>query len=215
MILRSLVIIKIGMKILIFFLISISCFAQKNTDFGIAKVSSLSPKPLDVGTNAPNFIGTDQYGNTVQLADLTNDGHVLILFYRGYWCGYCQKNLVEFQESFSSLSSAGVQVIAVAPETEKNIEKTVTKGNIEFSVISDTDNSIMKSYGVAFTVTKKYQEKVTAFTNYTLNDINNQSEAILPIPAAYLIDTNGKIVFVHFDPDYSKRVTVDDILNNL
>lgn len=203
------------MKILIFLLLSFSCFAQNKTDFGIDKIDSYQPKPLELGTKAPNFTGKDQYGDKLVLNEMIHDGYVLILFYRGYWCGYCQKNLVEFQESFSSLSSAGVQVLAIAPESEQNVEKTIKKGDLEFSVISDNDNTIMEKYGVAFRVTKSYQDKVAEYTKSDLTDINHQNEAVLPIPAAYLIDQNGKILYVHFDPDYSKRVTVSEILNKL
>lgn len=203
------------MKFLIFFLLSISCMAQQKSDFGMNDDGLLTPKPLKIGDLAPNFSGIDQYGNAISLDDMLSEGSVLVIFYRGYWCGYCQKNLAEFQEEFSSLSSAGVQVVAIAPETQQNVDKTIQKNNIEFSVISDNDNSIMKKYNVAFNVTKAYQDKVLKFTDSSLNVINNQKEAILPIPAAYLINAKGKISFVHFDPDYSKRVTVSQILNQL
>ena len=138
-----------------------------------------------------------------------------IFFYRGYWCGICKRSLEEFQSEFSSLSSAGVQVVAVAPEVESNIAKTVNQNNLEFSVISDSDNSIMKKYNVAFDVTPAYQDKVIKYFQTTLQEINGQNDAVLPIPATYLIDTNGKIKYVHFDIDYSKRATVKDILAKL
>jgi len=163
--------------------------AQDYNKFGIEKSSGSSLVPLEIGSKAPEFSGKDQFGNQIELSEMVEDGPVSVIFYRGYWCGICKRSLEEFQSEFSSLSSAGVQVVAVAPEVESNIAKTVNQNNLEFSVI-------------------KYFQT-------TLQEINGQNDAVLPIPATYLIDTNGKIKYVHFDIDYSKRATVKDILAKL
>jgi peroxiredoxin len=189
--------------------------AQDYNKFGIEKSSGSSLVPLEIGSKAPEFSGKDQFGNHIALSEIVQDGPVLVIFYRGYWCGICKRSLEEFQSEFSSLSSAGVQIVAVAPEVESNVSKTVNQNNLEFSVISDSDNSIMKKYNVAFDVTQAYQDKVIKYYQTTLQEINGQNNAVLPIPATYLIDTNGKIKYVHFDIDYSKRATVKDILAQL
>ncbi|NNE13610.1 MAG: AhpC/TSA family protein [Saprospiraceae bacterium] len=189
----------------------VSLVGQDYSKFGIDQSSS-DLSPLELGTTAPTFKGVDQNGQTVSLAQLNEDGPVLVVFYRGYWCGICQRSLLEFQEEFSTLSSAGVQVVAIAPEVEANIKKTVENNNLEFPVIADSDNSIMKSYQVAFNVTQEYQDKVLKYKGTTLAEINGQQNAILPIPATYLIGKDGTIKYVHYDPDYSKRATLSDIL---
>lgn len=207
------------MKYIIFSIVLMSSpaiiYAQDYNKFGIENSSANELVPLEIGSKAPDFSGKDQFGNPVSLSEIIQDGPVLIIFYRGYWCGICSRSLEEFQNEFSSLSSAGVQVIAIAPEVESNISKTVDQNNLEFSVISDKDNSIMKKYNVAFDVTKAYQDKVIKYFQTTLQEINGQEKAVLPIPATYLIDTDGKVKYVHHNIDYSKRATVKDILAQL
>jgi len=189
--------------------------AQDFNKFGIENTSGHNLKPLEIGSKAPEFSGKDQFGNTISLGEMVQDGPVLVIFYRGYWCGICSRSLQEFQDEFSSLSSAGVQIVAIAPEVEKNIVKTVEKNNLEFSVLSDSNNAIMKKYNVAFDVTQAYQDKVIKYFETTLQEINGQQQAVLPIPATYLIDTNGNVKYVHYDIDYSKRASVKDILAQL
>lgn len=189
--------------------------SQSIESFGIDSLESGVLKPLEIGTIAPEFAAKDQSGQVVSLKELNANGPVVLVFYRGYWCGICQKSLAEFQDELATFLSAGVQVIAVAPESEKNTLKTVEKSGLEFPVISDSDGSIMKKYNVGFKSNKMYQDKIVKYFDTTLNEINNQKEASLPVPATYLINTDGKISYVFYDPDYRKRVDIKDIMNNL
>jgi len=200
---------------LIIFVLPQFASTQDYNKFGIENSSGEKLIPLEIGSKAPDFKGVNQYGDKVSLSEMNQDGPVLVIFYRGYWCGICKRSLAEFQSEFSSLSSAGVQIIAVAPEIEENITRTVNENGLEFSVISDREYSIMKDYHVAFDVTQGYQDKVVKYFDTTLEKINGQDEAVLPIPATYLIDKNGNIKYVHFDINYSKRATVKEILAQL
>ena len=208
-----------AMRFLISFLLFVglsqNIWTQDYNKYGIENESAANLVPLEVGSVAPDFKAKDQFGNMISLSEMTQDGPVLIIFYRGYWCGICQKNLSEFQEEFSSLSSAGVQVLAIAPEVESNIDKTIDQNSLQFSVIADADNSIMESYHVAFNVTQDYQDKVVKYFDTTLEEINGQEDPVLPVPATYLINTDGTIKYVHHDINYGNRATVKDILNQL
>ncbi len=189
---------------------------KEYTKFGIDEGSIASLKPIAVGTQAPDFSGKDQNDNEVQLSQLLQKGDVVLVFYRGYWCPLCSKHLGEFVGKLDAIKAKGATVVAVAPEGSKNIDKTVTETKLDIPFISDSDNVIMKKYGVAFKVNNDYNEKFTKWQEgLTIGEVNGQEEAYLPIPATYIIGENGKVKWVQYDPNYSNRSSVDDILSQL
>lgn len=183
--------------------------------YGISEASIKNLNQIPVGEAAPDFTGIDQNGNTIQLSELTEIGDVVLVFYRGFWCGYCTKYLAEFTEKLDDFKSKGAQVIAVAPEGEKNIDKTVEKTGLEIPFISDGSGEIMRKYGVEFKVTKAMDKKFFDYKGYSLAEANEREEGVLPIPATYIIGRGGKVKWAHFDPNYSQRASIDDIFANL
>jgi peroxiredoxin len=171
-------------------------------------------KPLTIGSLAPDFDGIDQYGHNFNLKTSLEQSSVVLIFYRGSWCPVCKRYLSNFQDELSSLLSAGLQVIAVAPEVEKYRDETIENTGLEFPVILDDDNSIMIAYGVAFDVTQEYQNKIEQFKNIGIAEANEQDQAVLPVPATYIIGQDGTIQWVHFDINYKNRASVEEILEN-
>ena len=137
-----------------------------------------------------------------------------MVFYRGQWCPYCNRQLKELQDSLSFLQAKGATLVAISPEKPANISKTVEKTNAAYSVIFDDRLKIMKSYDVAFAVDSNTIERYKKF-GIDFNDANGSNGAILPVPAVYIINKEGRIVFKHFDTDYRKRVSVREILEHL
>jgi peroxiredoxin len=172
-------------------------------------------KGLAVGQQAPLFSGTDQNGKTVDLKKvLKTNKSVVLFFYRGQWCPYCNKHIKELQDSLQLLTGKNACVIGVTPETRDNINATVKKTNAAFSMIQDTDDSIMKSYGVNF---RMDDETFAKYKTYGINLEANNGNArhTLPVPATYIIGPSGKIKFVHFDSNYQKRASVKTLLAEL
>lgn len=170
---------------------------------------------LKIGEIAPNFNGVDQEGNKVSLEEKLKTGPVVLIFYRGYWCGYCSKQLGEFEEKLTELKSKNASIIAVSPEHAVLAKQMVVKSKTSVPIISDADQEIMKNYKVAFRVTQAYQDKVKNYVKKDLNEMSGYDQATLPVPATYVINQDGKIAYVFYNPDYSKRATVDDILKAL
>ncbi len=170
--------------------------------------------PLKVGTVAPSFEAVDQNGKTISLKSLTQKGSVVVIFYRGQWCPYCNKQLSALEDSLSLIIAKNATVIAVTPETAENVDKTIAKTKLSYSVLNDKGLKIMKAYKVAFDVDaetiKKYQGYGIEFEK-----ANGENGAVLPVPAVYIIDKKGKITYAYFDTDYKKRAFVQDIVNNL
>ena len=200
-------------------LISIMSIAQTEvakveSDAANPKVEIEKPVGLKVGDVAPQITGTDQDGKTVNLQEILKTKEVVIVFYRGQWCPYCNKELSKITEELATINAKGATVIAITPETAENIKKTIEKTKATFGIVEDKGLEIMKSYKVSFAVD---DETITKYKKYGIDfgKANGANGANLPVPATYIIGKDGKIKYTFFNPDYSKRASVEDIIKNL
>ena len=170
---------------------------------------------LKKGDKAPLFAATDNTGKPLNLkAILATHKAVVLFFYRGQWCPYCNKQIKHLEDSLTLLSAKGAYVVGVTPETGENINKTIEKTRASFSIIQDKGYAIMKAYQVDYVMDDSMLAK---YKNYGI-DIeknNGNTDHVLPVPATYVIGKDGKLVFVHFDKDYTKRPSVKAILDVL
>ena len=190
--------------LLIAIVISVASFSQ-NTKY---------PDGLKVGDKAPQFQSTDNTGKSFNLKTQLKSGDVVIIFYRGQWCPYCNKQLSQLNDSLSLITAKGATVIAISPETKENVGKTVGKTKASFSIISDSAMAIMKMYKVSFPVDETTQIK---YKNYGIDfsKANGSNGANLPVPATYIVGKDGIIKYVFFNPDYKVRSSVQDLLDHL
>ncbi|MCH7763804.1 MAG: AhpC/TSA family protein [Candidatus Marinimicrobia bacterium] len=170
---------------------------------------------LSKGDRAPLFEGVDQNGENINLAELLEKGSAVLIFYRGQWCPFCSKHLSELQDSLQMILDKGVSVIAVSPEKTENIKKTILKTNATFPILYDEGYKIMNAYGVAYIETTENVEKYNSYLKADLENANWDGSNTLPIPATYVIGVDGKIKYVHFNPDYKDRTSVSEILKQL
>ena len=111
-----------------------------------------APEGLFIASKAPDFKAKDQNGKEIRLKDLVKEGKVVLVFYRGYWCPYCNKELSRLQDSLQMIKDKGATLIAISPEKPDNISKTVEKTKAEYSILYDEGLKIMKAYEVDFEV---------------------------------------------------------------
>jgi peroxiredoxin len=208
-------------KILLFLLIATSTipaiYGQEipYPKFGIETEESQVPIGLKPGDKAPFFTGYDQFGKTVDLNKLLAKGPIVLFFYRGKWCPVCSRYLNNYQDSLSIITDQGFNVVAITPESIENVEQTIKLHKITFTVIYDCMERMMDDYKVMFSVTKAYQEKILSSTSVDIAKNNLHSPAHLPVPATYIINRQGIITAVQFDPDYQNRASVKWMLKNL
>ncbi len=138
-----------------------------------------------------------------------------MLFYRGYWCPYCKKHLASLQENLDKFKEKGVYVIVVTPEKVEKIQGTTISVKATFSIIHDVDNKIMSDYKVGFEVNEQNVPKYLSFTQKRIQEYNEIENNILLVPATYLIGNDNKVIYVPYDPNYSKRASFNEILNIL
>ncbi len=176
--------------------------------------SQTMPSGLQVNDKAPLFTAKDQDGKPVMLETMLQKGPVVLVFYRGQWCPYCNKQLAQLQDSASYIVAKGASLVAVSPETPENIKKTIEKTKAAYPVLSDEGMKIMDSYQETYAVDTA---TVNKYKNYGLDftAMNGSNGEHLPVPAVYVINKNGIIDYVHFDADYTKRASVKEILAHL
>jgi len=187
----------------------------------IVAVAQQPPKPhcgemnvLKVGDMAPPFIATDIAGASLDLRTLTKDKQVVLLFYRGAWCPYCTKYMAELQEHLDEIIAKNAVVIAVSPEVEASGLIAAEKSGATFHVVHDTEYAIMCAYGTAYELSPEMKEKFKGY-GIDLQATYGNRDGVLPVPATYIIGTDGKIKAVHYDPNYKERMPVSDILKAL
>ena len=173
-----------------------------------------APEGLFLNSKAPDFKAKDQHGNDVRLKDLLKKGKVVLVFYRGEWCPYCNKSLQRLEDSLQLIIDKGATLIAISPEKPESIAKTIEKTKAQYSVLHDEDLKIMKKYEVEFEVPentlKRYRNG-----GIKIDEINGKNGNYLPVPATYIIDKEANITYRFFNQDYKKRPSVKEILDHL
>ncbi|HCC30340.1 MAG TPA: alkyl hydroperoxide reductase [Marinilabiliales bacterium] len=172
-------------------------------------------KGLATGTKAPVFKAIDADNAVFDLNEAIKSGSVVVIFYRGFWCPFCNKHLAQIQDSLSLITDKGVTVVAISPEKPEYLDKMTDKTGAKFRLLYDEGYKIADAYDVTFTPDSKQLFVYNTVLSGNLKDTHSDDSQRLPIPATYIIDKNGTIVWRQFDPDYKNRSTVDDILKNL
>lgn len=173
------------------------------------------PEGLFINSKAPDFKATDQFGHEIRLKEVLKDSLVVLIFYRGQWCPYCNKQLRKFEDSLQLIKNKGARLIAVTPEKAEFISKTIEKTKASYSLLYDKEMKIMNAYAVSFQVDDKSVSRYKNADIDLLTANGQKDKAFLPIPATYIISKEGTILYRYFDSDYKKRPSVQEILNNL
>jgi len=173
--------------------------------------SGLADQSLKVGNKAPNFRLPNAVGKTVELQDLLSRNPVVISFYRGGWCPYCNLELRSLQQSLPEIKELGATLVAISPQTPDNSLSTVEKNDLEFEVLSDVGNQVAKEFGLVFVLPEELRPIYQDF-GIDLPAHNGEDTFELPIPATYVIAQDGTIIHAFVDADYTKRLDPAEII---
>lgn len=175
------------------------------------KDSGLADRCLAVGTEAPGFDLPDANGGRVALASLLERGPVVLAFYRGGWCPYCSTELRALQARLDDFARAGATLVAVSPQTPDHSLTTAEKLELTFPVLSDVGNTVARSYGLVFSLPEDLREVYAGF-GLDLPAANGDRTFELPLPATFVIGTDGVVSWRFADADYTKRAEPDDVV---
>jgi len=162
-----------------------------------------------VGDKAPMFTLKNAAGKEVALEDYLKDGPVVLVWYRGGWCPYCNINLQYLQQELPNMKAQGANLLALTPELPDQSISTKEKHELEFEVLSDIGNHVAKDYGVVFDLTEEVAEIYN--DKFNLNKHNGDNSNQLPLAATYIIDTDGTIKYAFVDADYRNRAEPKEI----
>lgn len=180
----------------------------------VGKVSSEAAQvaPLQKGDSVPDGILRTVAGQKVHLRTLVSKAPALLIFYRGSWCPYCNAHLGAIQGIEKDLRDMGYQVLAVSPDDPVHLKEMADKNSLTYTLLSDRGLALAKKFGLVFRLDKTALEKYKQWNMKLSEASGGTNQDLLPVPAAYLVAKDGKILYSHFDPDFKKRVDPKEVL---
>lgn len=175
------------------------------------KETDIESGAINVGAIVPDFTLPNHNGEERSLKDLLKESTVVLSFYRGGWCPYCNLELAALQRALPEMEAQGAKLIAISPETPDNSLSTREKNDLNFDVLYDKGNSVAESYGLVFELSEDLRPIYDKF-GLDIPAYNGDDTFRLPIPATYVIDQSGKVTYAFADADYTKRLEPDDII---
>ncbi len=196
------------MKYLSFFLLLPFAFSTLSAEV-VADAKDVSV--IEAGSEAPNPNLTSIEGKSVSLDDLRGGDPTVVVFYRGGWCPYCNRQLSALQEVMPELKEKGWKLVALSPDKPEELKKTVEKNELEYALVSDSSMEAAEAFGIAFQVDTPTIEKYKTY-DIDLIKSSGQPHQQLPVPSVFLVNAEGKITYVYSNPDYKTRLSLEELI---
>ena len=186
--------------------------AQAETALQELTESGIVDSVIAKGDKAPDFTLPNALGDDVNLYQELEKGPVILTWYRGSWCPYCNIQLHDYQKSLGAIQATGAQLIAVSPELPDSALSWKEKNELEFVVLSDLGNKVAREYGVVYRVPDSDVVNYSDGARNDLNKFNGDSSMELPLAVTYVIGSDGSIVYSFVDVDYRKRAETSEVV---
>ena len=173
---------------------------------------ALARTMLKVGDRAPAIVLETATGAIVDVGTLLKKGPVIVTFYRGGWCPYCNLELKAYQQILPEIAAAGASLVAISPEKPDDTLSTAEKNALSFEVLSDVGQKVGRAFGLVYEFTEELKRAYRGFNLDIPVRNGTPGEWALPISATYVIDRDGSIVYAYTDVDYRDRADPRDIL---
>ena len=167
---------------------------------------------MKTGDKAPDFTLSNAVGKRVSLSALLAKGPVVLTWYRGSWCPYCNMQLRDYQKHLPELEKFNARLVGVSPERPDNTLDWQEKNGLQFDILSDPGNEVARRYGVVYKLPESLQPMYRAGGRIDLAKYNGDDSLELPLGVTYVIDTDGAIVYAYLDTDYRKRADTAEII---
>jgi peroxiredoxin len=172
------------------------------------------PNAATRGDRAPEFVLENAGGRMIRLGELLARGPVVLTFYRGAWCPYCNTQLRMLQQALPELEALGASLVAVSPQLPDGSLELIDKHALTFEVLSDSKSRAASEYGIVFALTPADRALFLEVGN-DLAEANSDDSWVLPAPATFVIDGEGTIQHARVDADFTNRTEIDEILGAL
>lgn len=210
------------------FMLAFACnsFSQDSSDKGETKMEKdvmltkvvsaqdAQKSALNVGAKMPAFNLPDDKGNMVSSDDLLKTGNLVVVFYRGAWCPYCNLYLRTLQKSLPDIEKNGGKLVAISVENPDTSLTVAQKNELAFTVLSDKNLDLARQFGIVYQLSDETNEKYKGY-GIDLVKQNGTETPDLPLSATYIVKQNGEISYAFLEPDYTKRAEPSVIIENL
>jgi len=166
-----------------------------------AKPTDISP--LLIGESVPAVTLPDATGKPISLNAKIAAKPTILIFYRGGWCPFCNRELAGIQSIEANLRKMGYQIIAISTDSPENLSKTMDKQKLTYTLLSDSELSASKQFGIAFVAPKAYEKTLIEGSN------GKNVNKLLPVPSVFILNTKGTIQFEYINPDFKQRISPD------
>ena len=168
------------------------------------KQSGIAERALQPGSKAPSFELPDRNGKLVRSSDLLAVGPLVICFIRGRWCPFCVGQMKALNAIYPRIQESGASLVAISPQTAHQTDLMADQHKLRFPLLSDTGNKVAHAFGVAYRV-PEYQQEIYRRVFVNLPFVNGDEGWELPVPATYIIDRDGTVLYASANPDYTDR----------
>jgi peroxiredoxin len=172
--------------------------------------SGAADRVLKVGDKAPSFALQDPDRNNLSSDGLLAQGPLVVSFYRGVWCPYCNMELQALQAALPEFERRGAKLVAISPQTPANSRKSVRQNSLSFSILSDPHGDVAAAFGLRFALPDYLVDLYTSLKN-DLPTFNDDPSWTLPMPARFVIAPDGMIVYAEVNPDYTRRPEPEEL----
>lgn len=177
-------------------------------------VDDAAKAALNVGAKAPAFALTDSTGKVVSSKDLLKRGYMVLVFYRGSWCPFCNAYLHKLQTRLTDIKAAGGNLVAISVENPDASMAIAMKNELVFTVLSDPNLDVARKFGIVYQMAPQTDEAYKS-RGLDVAKHNGMEKPELPLAATYIVDKEGKITYAFIETDYKKRAEPDVIIENL
>ncbi len=167
--------------------------------------------PVEVGATAPDIPLTRADGVAPTVHALAAEAPMVLVFYRGGWCPYCNRHLAALGAVEAELRDLGYRIHAVSIDRPEKVAEAATAADFDYALYSDADAEAARAFGLAFRVDAETYEKLIGY-GINLEEASGRDHHLLPVPAVFLIDREARIRFRHFNPNYKERLATDELL---
>jgi len=178
------------------------------------KTKNIEDNSIQVGQKMPEFLLPNAYGEKIHSTQILKKGKMILAFYRGNWCPYCNLELKFLQDNLSRIKEKNAVLVAISPQNPDHSLTMVEKNNLEFEVLTDHNNDFAKKLGIVF----QLQDFVLPYyqnLGIDLSLFNNNKENTLPVPAVFVVDENSKIIYKFLDVNYMNRIDIEELIQVL
>jgi len=184
---------------LLLFLLATLSGVRANAQQTLVAPEATSISPLLIGEKIPALTLVSVSGHAKDLSALFKSKPTVLIFYRGGWCPYCNTQLAELQGIEGEILAAGYQIVAISPDAPESLKASLDKHDLKYTLLSDNESKLATQVGIAFQAPERYEELLVKASA-------GKNKRTLPVPAVFILNQDGEILFEHINPDYKQRI---------